>query len=624
MLADAAALCAALLAATSPAGRHPAVEVRPATLVLGSGGSARVRVRSGVAPRLVTSAGRLGPARQVEPGVFEAVLEPPKETYPQLALVAALGPDGVGYAWMPLVGRGVAVARTAPHASVSVSIRDRVFGPARADERGVAQIPVVVPPGVRFAYQREKALDLKVPPLRRAQIVLDRRELRADRAEEVTVYAFAATPDGAAWAGAPLAVSVSAGELGPAQEIGPGAIAARWSLPPGAAGAVSVEARLPDVPVAREEVVRAAGPPAGLALALAAERAVAGGPPVDVSVRISDAAGNATDGAVSLRVTGGIISAPERAAPGLVRAALRAPERLEGRSEVVVEAALGPLAERRAVPLLPAAASSIEVTLLRPELTADGGASSEVRVSLRDRFGNGVDVPAPELEAARGRLEPLSREGPGVYHTRYAPRWLREGGEDTVVARAGDLVAREPVRLLAPPRRLGATARAGALHAFGGFTAPYVDVAVEAWPLRLGGAFGLSLGLGRAGTSRDARVDPGGGVHVISASSELWPLEVTALARRRLARRLTGIAGAGARLVGIHGTVALDGHRTADEWGWAGGAHGQAGLALELPSWHARVRADVRVAWQQDPGMRTFRGDLGTVALAVGLTHDAL
>lgn len=624
MLAEAPALCAALLAATS-AGVAPAVELRPTTLVLGTGESVRVRVRSEAAPRLVTSAGEVRPLRQVEPGVFEAVLDPPAETYPQLALVAAIGAAGVGYAWLPLVGRGVAVAKTTPGASVTVSIRDRVFGPAQADGRGVAHIPVVVPPGVRYAYQRGKPLDLKVPPLRRAHVVVDLGDgLRADRAEVVTVYAFAATPEGAPLAGAPLALSVTAGELGPAREIGAGAVAAQWTLPPGAAGTVAVEARLPDVPPARDEVVRAAGVPARLALALAAERAAAGDPPIEVSVRIADAAGNAVDGPVSLRASSGTISAFERAAPGLVRARLRPPERLEGVREAVVEAALGELTERRALLLAPAAPSSLRVEILQPELVADGDTSSEVRIAVSDRFGNGVDAPAPTLEAARGRLAPPSREAPGAYRTQYAPRRQRDGGEDAVVVRAGGLVAREPVRLLAPARYLAATARAGALHAFGGFTGPLVSAAVEAWPLRLGGAYGLSVGIGLAASSREDRVDAGATPHAVGTSSVLWPLEVTALSRRRLGERLTATTGAGGRLVGIRATAALDGRRLAEEWGWALGVHGQAGVALELPRWHARVGADLVLAWQQDPGMRSVRGDLGTLAVTLGFTHDAL
>jgi hypothetical protein len=623
MPADVLALLAALLASAAD-GSAPVVEIHPATLVLGRGETARVVVRSpGGVPRLLASAGTPGRVREVSPGTFEAVFEPPQEAHPQLALVAALAPGGVGFAWLPLVGRGVAVARTEPHAQITVDIQGRIFGPAVADELGVARVPVEVPPGVTFARHRGKPLDLRVPPLRQVHLVVDPSELRADRAEAITVYAFAATPGGAPWAGAPVALSVSAGSLGPGRAIGPGALAAEWTLPPGPAGAVAVEARLPGVPATRLELSRHAGPPARLAVQLGAERVAAGDPPVDVRVEISDGAGNRVGGDVRLRSSFGAFSTPVREADGRVRASLRVPERLEGRAEAVVEASLGEVSERRAVALSPAAPASIEVTLDRRELTADGSSTAEVRVAIADRFGNGVDVPALGLETSRGRVVRPSREGPGLYRARYEPRWARKGGEDAVVARAGSLVATAPVRLLAPRRQLAATLRAGALHAFGGFTEPYLAGAIEAWPLRLGGAWGLSLGLGRVGTRREEGVDLGGSSHDVATSSVLWPIEASALVRRPLGPRLRAVGGAGVRAVRIHGTAAFDGERIV-EWGWALGAQALGGLALDVPSWHARVSLDALLAWQDDPGMSSFRGALATFALALGVSHDAL
>jgi len=625
MPAEALALCAVtvLLAGAPDAAAPPVVEVQPRVLALGGGETARVVVRSGGAPRLVTSAGALAPPREIEPGVFEAVLAPPLEAHPQLALVAAFAPGGVGFAWLPLVGRGVAIARTEPNATITVQIRGRVFGPAAADAEGVAQVPVEVPPGVRFAMHRGKPLDLRVPPLRQAYVVVDAAALRADRAEAVTVYAFAATPEGAPWAGAPLELSASAGRLGPPREIGPGAIAAEWTLSPGAAGDVSIEARRPGVPVARLAVARAAGPPARVAVRLGAERAAAGDPAVDVIVEISDAAGNRVDGDVVLRASFGAISTPVREETGVVRASLSLPERLDGRAEAAVEATLGELEDRRTIALSPAAAAAIEVTVEPTELTADGKEASEVRVSLTDRFGNGVDDPAPAVETGRGGVTAVSRDGPGRFRTRYAPRRVRADGQDAVVVRAGELVATAPVRLFEPPRQLAATVRAGALHAFGGFTAPYVAGAIEAWPVRFAGAWGVSLGLARAASGREARAEVGGASHRIETASTLWPVEATALGRRRLSPRLAGIGGAGVRVVRIHSAVAFDGERT-EEWGWSLGLCAQGGVALEVPSWRARVRVDALLGWQGDPGMSSFRGALGTFALAVGVSHDAL
>jgi hypothetical protein len=561
--------------------------------------------------------------QETAPGVFEAVLQPPPEAHPQLAIVSAITPAGVAFAGLPLVGRGVAVARTEPNARITVEIRGRVFGPVLADDRGIARVPVEVPPGVSFALHHGKPLDLRVPPLRQAHLVVVPAALRADREDVVTVYAFAATADGEPWAGAPLALSASAGSLGPPREVAPGALAATWTLPPGPAGAVSVEAGLPSGPPARLELPRPAGPPAQVAVRLGATRLVAGDAPVEVVVEVADAAGNRAGGDVRIASSFGDLSGPVRDASGAVRASLAVPSRLEGRGEAVVEARVGEAGGRRAVALAPAPPARLSVAVDRSELMADGRSGADVTISVADRFGNGVDEPAPEIETRQGAVAETSRIAPGEFRTRYSSRRLREDGEDALVVRAGELVERRPLRLVAPPRQLGATVRAGALHAFGGFTAPYVQAAMEAWPAGLGG-FGLSLGIGRAASGRTEQAELGGTLRPVEASSVLWPLEITAMVRRPLSGSLTASAGAGGRAVRVHSTLLLNGVRTADEWGWAPGAQAQAGLAYELPSWHARVRLDALLAWQADPGMLSFRGALRTFGLAVGVSHDVL
>jgi hypothetical protein len=627
MVAEAIALCAALAAAAAGAGglAPPSVDLEPRVLALGGGETARVVVRSASgAPRLLSSAGTLRAPVEVAPGVFEAVLEPPLESHPQLVLVAAIAPGGVGYAWLPLVGRGVAIAHTEPNAKVSVRIRDRTFGPSLANADGVAHVPVEVPPGERFAYDRGKPLDLRVPPLHQVHVAVDRSELRADRSETVTVYAFAATPYGAAWEGAPLALVATAGSLGPPRALGPGAIAAEWTLPPGAAGEAALEARLPGVPAARVEVNREAGPAARVVVRLGAARAAAGEAPVEVLVEISDAAGNRVEGEPSLRASFGALAEPVHAGRGLVRSSLRIPERLDSRREAVVEARLGDASDRRELALTPGPAASVEVKLEPPEVLADGRAASEVRVSVTDRFGNGVDEPAIALQSGHGLVGVLSRHGVGSYLASYAPGWIPGGGEDEVVVRAGTLVAQAPIRLLEPPRLLSGTVSAGVLHAFGGFTAPYVGAAIEAWPLRLEGRWGASLGLSRAASSRSEQAQAGAAPHAVEASSALWPLEATVLARRSFSPAVTGLAGLGVQAVRVHSTVGLDGERTADEWGWAHGLHVRAGAALELPAWRARLRVDAVLSRQGDTGMRSYRGALGTLGVTIGVSHDAL
>jgi hypothetical protein len=258
------------------------------------------------------------------------------------------------------------------------------------------------------------------------------------------------------------------------------------------------------------------------------------------------------------------------------------------------------------------------------EVVADGVATAEVRVAVTDRFGNVTDGPAPAVDAAHGRVGTLEPDAPGGYRTRYTAGRARQGGADAVVARVGGLERSASIRLLEPPRRLAATVRAGLVHALDGFTAPSLAGAVELWPVRLGGAWGVAAGLGFARSDRRESARVGAGTHALASSSELWPATVTVLGRRPLVGRVSAVGGLGAGVVAVRSAVSLDGAAAPAEWGRALSLHATAGAAYEIPAWHARVRLEAALAWQDDPGMRSFRGSLTTLGVSLGVSHDAL
>jgi hypothetical protein len=421
-----------------------------------------------------------------------------------------------------------------------------------------------------------------------------------------------------------LDLAASHGALGPLREISPGAWGAAWTLPPGPAGRATVEARASEVPPAGASLGRVPGPPGRVALRLGSAEVAAGDPAVEVEAQVTDAAGNPVDAEVRLAATFGAIAEPSRAGPGVVRARYLVPDRLDGRREATVEAAAGDAVDRRTLALAPAAPAELAVAVEPAEVVADGEASAEVRVAVTDRFGNAADGPVPALDAGRGRLAPLEPDAPGRYRTRYTAARARGGGADAVVARAGALERSASIRLLEPPRRLAATVRAGILHALDGFTAPSLAGALELWPLRLGGGWGLAAGLGFARSDRRESVRLGAAAHALASSSELWPATVTVLGRRSLGGRLSGVGGLGAGVVAIRSAVSLDGAAASGEWGRALALHATAGAAYEIPAWHARVRLEAALAWQEDPGMRSFRGDLTTLGISLGVSHDAL
>src|SRR5439155_4256238 len=102
---------------------------------------------------LTANVGRIEDLRPLPRGGWAARYRPPRETFPQVAIIAAIGGTGSGSVdgWiaLPLWGQGEARVRTQPGADSELRIDERTFGPRRADASGVALIPVAVPPGVR-------------------------------------------------------------------------------------------------------------------------------------------------------------------------------------------------------------------------------------------------------------------------------------------------------------------------------------------------------------------------------------------------------------------------------------------------------------------------------------------
>lgn len=259
---------ALLLAAGAARAGELRLEASAAQVALCAGQSAELRVESASPPVLSASAGALSAPRSAGPGRWVADYWPPKECHPQVAVVSAAADGGWGWLALQLVGKGEVLVRTSPRAVISVRIGERVFGPVTADAQGQAVVPVVVPPGVRSAWDGQREIPLQVPSVRRVHVALNGTLLAADRAGEVVVRAFAVRDDGAPGDGAALTLSASEGTLSPSRSVGPGVVETLWRLKPGRAGAAVVTAAIPGDGggAARAELERPAGAPASAAV----------------------------------------------------------------------------------------------------------------------------------------------------------------------------------------------------------------------------------------------------------------------------------------------------------------------------------------------------------------------
>jgi hypothetical protein len=311
---------AVLLLAAAPApgaGAEPAVTLRarPASLVLGTAARATIEIDAGGggAPHVTTNVGRIENLRAVDAGRFEADYVPPREAYPQVAIVAAVVGERYGWTSIPLSGRGVATARSAPHAAVRVTIGGESFGPVRTDWSGEARVQVIAPPGERFAFHRDRPLDLNVPPTVHVHVAAGRLVAPADAEQRLPLYVFAVTAAGAPRAGAPVVLDVSQGTIVDRAERASGEIVATWRLAPGAAQPATATVRLADEPGPKfaVTVARPGGAPARVTLVARPSRVVAGEEaPVALRVRVVDGAGNPAAAVPRIESDFGEVSAP--------------------------------------------------------------------------------------------------------------------------------------------------------------------------------------------------------------------------------------------------------------------------------------------------------------------------
>ena len=198
---------AALLASpAAAAGGGLSVRAQPDRLSLGPDARAAIEIE-GVGdspPSLTVNVGRVERLRPAGAGRFVADYVPPAERHPQVAIVAASAGGAWGWTSIPLVGRGLAVARSAPHARIRVTIGDAAFGPVTADASGEARVPVVAPPGARASPTSATSRSISTPRCCTSTSRSGASMRRPMRAHDVPLRAFVVAPSGAPRPAAPL------------------------------------------------------------------------------------------------------------------------------------------------------------------------------------------------------------------------------------------------------------------------------------------------------------------------------------------------------------------------------------------------------------------------------------
>jgi hypothetical protein len=177
----------------------------------------------------------------------------------------------------------------------------------RAGADGKALVPVVVPPGVDFAQQGERLIDLHVPRTRTVQLGPIAAGIPIDRDRDVDIAIAAVTRTGEPRVDAPLQLTVSRGVVGAAEPLVPGLYRVRWQVPAGLPGEAVLTATVAGDPSPSEIAVRLIpGPVASIEFQSA--QAAAPGVPVELTALVNDAAGNGADEPVEFFASAGNLS----------------------------------------------------------------------------------------------------------------------------------------------------------------------------------------------------------------------------------------------------------------------------------------------------------------------------
>ncbi len=595
------------------------ISATPRQVELVPGARATLRITAPEMPLLTVNVGQIEKLRSIGQGAFEATYLPPRETYPQVAIIVATSARGQGWLSLPLAGTGEVSVKADARGVATVSIGNQRFGPQRAGADGRALIRIVVPPGSREAVSGGKKMNLNTPDVSHVYVTSSRANVAADESAPLLVRAFAVTPQGKPRRSAPLELEASSGKLSVARETEPGVYESRWTLPPGV-GAASVEARLTDemASVSRTAVQRDPAKPRRLKLEVDRATVTAGEGTLDFSLSFEDGAGNPVDDVNPRATTSiGTFLGWTRGTPGRWMGHVSIPERLDGDNKLVIVASADDLLQRREVKLLPGPTA---------ELTVNGGGGAgngspiTLSVATLDRFGNPSDDSPPEARATLGKVDRPVRQRAGLYRVQYHPPASATAARDEITIRAGraERVMRVPLR--APvDSRLAIAVKGGAAGRSGAF-GPAAGAEAALWGLG-SNRFGLVLEGTWFSFAQDNTLSTPSGPFALSSKASYLAFTGAPAWRQPLGRRTVLWASIGGGVVRAQSSSRLGGQPTIDEVRWV--AAGTAAVSLGARMWGGYPFLEVRALYVGDPGLAGLSGSFTPIFLQLGYRFDA-
>jgi hypothetical protein len=478
------------------------ITVAPERLVLGQTTdavvSATVRTQSGESLacediHIHASQGDVAQLSQIGVGEYTAKYVLPSDFFPRFALIAASAVCAdktiTGSTVVALYGAGNVDMRFEPRTEVVLEIAGERFGPYETDDKGMVNIPMVVPPGVQTGVVGGKTIDLNLPQANRIVAIPEKRRAREGAGAETVIIIYAIDDkSGKPLTKARLKVKPEKGTISEIVPAAPGVYQAYYKPPDGAVFGqdnVSISLRGDAVSETSLAIQLASGIPARIVINIhpKAYRASAD-TPLNIAVRLTDEKGNPTAGEVIASSDFGELAELRELAPGEYRTSLRLPNNFEGRSKAHITAQLpkniGVIAEAT-VKLVAAEPTAIAFEPVAKPIPADGVSTTGIPFKLLDQFGNFVPMQEVAIAAALGTTPPLATADQDRYLVPFTPPFVRgrKTKDSAVRASIGDVHAETKVPLTTRRYLMAVTPSFGFLTSMDGLNAPYFSAPID-------------------------------------------------------------------------------------------------------------------------------------------------
>jgi len=294
-------------------------------------------------------------------------------------------------------------------------------------------------------------------------------ELLADGQSSVELLVRVADNLGQALAGQAPRLTAQRGRVGPVLERAPGVYVAQYTVPSDATGPVQLIAELPGAEPATAAVRLRSLP--RLSVTLDRDTLPADGQShALLSVIARDAFGRALPEGAPLSVTTTLGAVPREVHTSQGRAAIPLTASKEaGEATVVVR--VGDESRTVSVRMLPGAPAEVSISPEHPSVLCDGRDGTDLRLFVKDAYGNGLDGVPIQLamvgpqERRLGRLDRVAALGKGEFIARYHAPLDCPPGPLALEAVAGELHAHRELKLFRSfPHLVGVTVRGGAQH----------------------------------------------------------------------------------------------------------------------------------------------------------------